>query len=439
MQAISLKTIFARWVDAMDRRDLGNAYVVSGLAPTAFGLGSLRVDVAAGTYVVAAGTFAAFAGGNKTPGAAHASLPRVDLIYIDNAGVLQIAAGVAASPNPIPPALPAGALAIAMPFVAPGATDYSGVTASYIADMRQYNAMPFIESGTVGAPGLPFGAEKTTGLWRPGASKVGISIAGAAALEIGAGYIAIGTTPATVGAARLENNQAVYGRNNGNTGNRALLYYSAADIVTINESGGTTTRIFGSGLVLGDTNPAASGQVRLQNNAGGIRIRNSANSGDVQALDVDASDIIQLAASGQAIVISGNVGMASATKITTAASASGQAGLGLPHGAAPSSPVNGDLWTTTSGVFARINGATQGPFSSSGAAHIEAKSAASDGTGLGTQTWTSAFGVTPAVVASPVSTQTDAGLNVASRSTSGATTRGDGAAEVHMVIAMEPN
>jgi hypothetical protein len=37
-------------------------------------------------------------------------------------------------------------------------------------------------------------------------------------------------------------------------------------------------------------------------------------------------------------------------------------GLRLPHGLAPATPVNGDLWTTTTGIFARINGATIGPF-----------------------------------------------------------------------------
>ena len=45
-------------------------------------------------------------------------------------------------------------------------------------------------------------------------------------------------------------------------------------------------------------------------------------------------------------------------KLTTAASASGGAGLRLPHGAAPTSPVDGDVWTTTAGVFARINSTT---------------------------------------------------------------------------------
>lgn len=44
----------------------------------------------------------------------------------------------------------------------------------------------------------------------------------------------------------------------------------------------------------------------------------------------------------------------------TVASASGGAGLRLPHGAAPSAPVNGDMWTTTGGLFARINGTTVG-------------------------------------------------------------------------------
>jgi hypothetical protein len=46
----------------------------------------------------------------------------------------------------------------------------------------------------------------------------------------------------------------------------------------------------------------------------------------------------------------------------TAASATGGAGFRLPHGAAPTSPTNGDVWTTTSGFFARINGTTVGPF-----------------------------------------------------------------------------
>jgi hypothetical protein len=35
----------------------------------------------------------------------------------------------------------------------------------------------------------------------------------------------------------------------------------------------------------------------------------------------------------------------------------------IPHGTAPTSPVNGDMWTTTAGLFVRINGSTIGPLS----------------------------------------------------------------------------
>jgi hypothetical protein len=45
--------------------------------------------------------------------------------------------------------------------------------------------------------------------------------------------------------------------------------------------------------------------------------------------------------------------------LLTAASATAIAGLCLPHGVAPTTPVNGDMWTTTAGVFIRINGVTK--------------------------------------------------------------------------------
>lgn len=38
------------------------------------------------------------------------------------------------------------------------------------------------------------------------------------------------------------------------------------------------------------------------------------------------------------------------------------ASINLPHGIAPTTPTNGDVWTTTSGMYARINGVTVGPY-----------------------------------------------------------------------------
>jgi len=48
-------------------------------------------------------------------------------------------------------------------------------------------------------------------------------------------------------------------------------------------------------------------------------------------------------------------------KQTFIATGTGAASATLPHGTAPSAPVDGDVWTTSSGMFVRINGSTVGP------------------------------------------------------------------------------
>jgi hypothetical protein len=50
-------------------------------------------------------------------------------------------------------------------------------------------------------------------------------------------------------------------------------------------------------------------------------------------------------------------------RLETEAGTTSQASLIIPHGAAPTSPVDGDIWTTTAGLYVRINGATVGPLS----------------------------------------------------------------------------
>lgn len=64
--------------------------------------------------------------------------------------------------------------------------------------------------------------------------------------------------------------------------------------------------------------------------------------------------------------------------VLTPASATGGAGLRLPHGSAPTSPVNGDIWTTTAGLYARINSATVGPFAASAGTGLLAANNLSD-------------------------------------------------------------
>lgn len=44
--------------------------------------------------------------------------------------------------------------------------------------------------------------------------------------------------------------------------------------------------------------------------------------------------------------------------LATAASTASAAGLNIPHGTAPTTPADGDVWTTTAGMFFRVNGTT---------------------------------------------------------------------------------
>jgi hypothetical protein len=53
-------------------------------------------------------------------------------------------------------------------------------------------------------------------------------------------------------------------------------------------------------------------------------------------------------------------------KLTTTASTTGGAGLNCPQGTAPTSPVNGDIWCTSAGIYVQIAGVTVGPLGTGG-------------------------------------------------------------------------
>lgn len=86
-----------------------------------------------------------------------------------------------------------------------------------------------------------------------------------------------------------------------------------------------------------------------------VQFNNSGAFGGEAGFEYDASTNILTVAN---ITTSG--------RILTAASATGGSGFRLPHGAAPSSPTNGDVWTTTAGIYVRVNGATVGPLAAAG-------------------------------------------------------------------------
>ena len=70
---------------------------------------------------------------------------------------------------------------------------------------------------------------------------------------------------------------------------------------------------------------------------------------------------IRLAVDGTASVNS--VSPVSTTYFNFPAGTTGTSSIRLAHGSAPTSPVNGDMWTTTAGLYVRVNGATVGPLS----------------------------------------------------------------------------
>jgi hypothetical protein len=80
------------------------------------------------------------------------------------------------------------------------------------------------------------------------------------------------------------------------------------------------------------------------------------------ALYADSSGQLTTQASGLLYFSSGTAGSQFNQKVLFAAPTTSRPSINLPHGTAPTTPANGDMWTTTSGLYARIAGATKGPF-----------------------------------------------------------------------------
>ncbi|MDE2303320.1 MAG: hypothetical protein KGK11_12255 [Sphingomonadales bacterium] len=71
--------------------------------------------------------------------------------------------------------------------------------------------------------------------------------------------------------------------------------------------------------------------------------------------------ILRKAIATLTLVLCGTPVFATTTVTTFPTPTTSAASINLPHGTAPTSPNNGDCWTTTAGLFCQINGATVGP------------------------------------------------------------------------------
>jgi hypothetical protein len=93
--------------------------------------------------------------------------------------------------------------------------------------------------------------------------------------------------------------------------------------------------------------PALTGNVTITSNSTGAALFiEQAGTGNILTLHDQASDTTFVA-----IDQNGKVG--------TIPSTTASAGFNIPHGTAPTTPVNGDIWTTTGGLFMRQNGVSK--------------------------------------------------------------------------------
>ena len=105
--------------------------VVSGCAVTAQGTPNMTVAVASGTISIL-GVNAAVAAGNVAIGAAHATLPRKDIVIVNTSGVKAVTQGTAAA-QPLKPPIPGSTVVLAEVYVPAADT---AISSTQITDKR---------------------------------------------------------------------------------------------------------------------------------------------------------------------------------------------------------------------------------------------------------------------------------------------------------------
>lgn len=131
------------------------------------------------------------------------------------------------------------------------------------------------------------------------------------------------------------------------------------------DSGGKTFKVaanaqvqVGHSLVLSGTGVQPSAGPGMYNN-GGVAFTFMCGSSDFRWFSNNAgAELMRLTNAGELSIGSSQ---STSTFVLTPAGTTARSSIRLPHGSAPTSPVNGDMWTTSSGLFVRINGVTVGP------------------------------------------------------------------------------
>jgi len=258
-----------------------------------------------------------------------------------------------------------------------------------------------VDAGSAAAPTLSFTGDTDTGIYSVGADQLGISVGGTlrATASTTALTLAGGINLAMSGASTLVTGTGAISLNGAVTANTGIAVTGGATPPGTSGALGWGNSILYLGGV-GSANVASGNNAGAlffhggsANNGGGLQIYGSTHAsapnsfrlvvGGASYLVGEASAVtlsngISLAMSGASTLVSGTgvVTLNGATTINSTltttgiavfpATVVGAASIRLPHGTAPTTPVNGDLWSTTAGFFGRVNGVTVGPFGSGG-------------------------------------------------------------------------
>lgn len=147
---------------------------------------------------------------------------------------------------------------------------------------------------------------------------------------------------------------------------------SATDNAVARFDGTTGKLVQNSAMLVND-----NGQVTIES-ASGSQLNVLDSSGVGLTISSDSGGQVTVSAAGPTpvVIVSSDARFTSTTTILDAvlfvsgtgraslrASTTTTASLRIAHGSAPTSPVDGDIWTTTAGLYVQINGSTVGPLS----------------------------------------------------------------------------
>ncbi len=253
--------------------------------------------------------------GNGTNYTGNASLP----------GTLSVVGNVAVNTNKFTVAASSGNTVIAGTLALTGAATFSNLTSTRVM--------------YAGAAGLVSGSSTFT-------------------FVVGTGVL---TAPELTASNRTTGRVAYFTTGGNLTDNAGLAYAGSVLTVTVSGSG------FNKNIDTVNSNAGGKPYNQIGDGTNGITIGHVNNTGaanygfiSYSGLDPSAGVGLLMGSTGVASI---GIAISASTQLNLAAGTTAVSSMRLAHGSAPTSPVNGDMWTTTSGLFVRINGSTVGPLS----------------------------------------------------------------------------